>query len=93
MIVQYLTVHILVKAIEYDWADSPIFDITSFSFMNRSKPHIYSNAAWYNNYKITPNLMHLQWNNIFSYFTLFACFSVRPFILRNNKTEKLFKNW
>ena len=47
-----------------------IFHITSFSLMNYSKPYIYSGAALYNNYKITPNLMHLQWSNICSYFAL-----------------------
>ena len=49
-------------------SNAQVFDGTFFSFMNHSKPYIYSDAAWYNNCEITPNLMHLQWSNIFSYF-------------------------
>ena len=38
-------------------SNAPIFDITTFSFMNLSKPYIYSDAAWYNNCEMTPNMI------------------------------------
>ena len=38
----------------------------------------------YNNFKITPNLMHLQWSNICSYFALWDTSGVPNYIIEKN---------
>ena len=69
--VQHLTVYIEVNLTQYDCSSAPIFDVTSFSFMSCSKPYIYSEAAWYNNFKLMLNLMHLYNGKIFVFTLLY----------------------
>ena len=59
MLVQYLPVHIGENSTQHDWAVMQQYSMTSFPFMNPSKPYIYSDVARYYNCEITPNLMHL----------------------------------
>ena len=70
---QYFMVHIRVNSTQYKCGHSnaTIFDITSFLFMNHSKPYIYSDAARYNNCEIRPNFICI-YNGAIFLFTLLS---------------------